>query len=140
MFNYLIVNKLALVKNYGWEPINNLTTRLSFYNYIIQNFSLFPMPDKILVNLGSRDFLSENFESIILNRIKLYGGLYVLAILSVIYQICKYIHQGLILTAAVMSFSFSISLASQSFPNLIMIYLCFYVLIYEYKYKKAKLN
>lgn len=138
LFIYLNYNKLELVKKFGLEPINNLTIRIAFYNHIIQNFSLFPMSDQIMVDFGDRYFLSENFENIILNRIKLYGGLYVLAIMSVIYQICRYIHQGLILTAAVMSFSFSISLASHSFPNLIMIYLCFYVLIYEYKYKKAK--
>lgn len=133
--NYLEINKIRLAYQYGYEIVNNSIIRLSMYEYIIDNFSLFTMDKVTTVITEDRDIITDNLESVLLTRIKLYGGIFLIPILATLYQISIYIGKKLIMTASVMTFTLSLALGTHSFPNIIFIYLCLYVLIYENNYK-----
>lgn len=132
--NYLIDNRTILGPQYGWEFINNLYRRSLMFEFTINNFNFFTMDSKNNLNQSGLITVS-NLHSVILERINIYGGIYIFALFSILYQIAKFIHKKYMNTTLFMIFCFIIALGEHTFPNIIFIYICLYSFIYDYNKK-----
>ena len=129
--NYLIDNRTILGPQYGWELINNLYRRSLMFEFTLINFDFFSMDSKFDLNQSNLITVS-NLHSVILERINIYGGIYIFALFSILYQIARFIQKKYMHSTLFMIFCFIIALGEHTFPNIIFIYICLYSFIYDH--------